>query len=375
MAKKKVANTLSIKTSKLQEMVARAVKGAKNDKVLPLTQMIAIRLKDNVLTLITTSITNTLYIREDKVDGNDFYVVVPVEKFSKLIARLTSDTVSMEIDEKSKSLVIKGNGNYNVEIEYDEDEEIVNFPDPLSEMELEDDAVELRSSTIRTILSTLRPALAQTLENPCYTGYYVGEKVVATDRFLINALNVELFEEPRLIRPEVMDLFECMTAEEIHADFQDSIAVFSSPDCIIYSRDLEGIEDYAIDAISNFIDLEFGSTCKIPKSQLLQLLDRLQLFVTDYDKGGIYLTFTKEGLQITSKASSAIELIPYVESADFKDYTCCIDINMLVKQVKAYAGDSIEIWYGSDSAIKFVRDNITQIIALLEDDRLEEDAE
>ena len=130
MAKKKAVNTLSIQTSKLQEMVARAVKGAKNDKILPLTQMMAIQLKDNVLTLITTSITNTLYIREDKVDGNDFYVVVPVEKFSKLIARLTSDTVSMEIDTKSKSLAIKGNGNYNVEIEYDEDDEIVNFPVP-----------------------------------------------------------------------------------------------------------------------------------------------------------------------------------------------------------------------------------------------------
>lgn len=374
MAKKKAdVNKLTIKTSVLQEMVAKAVKGAKNDKVLPLTQMMAIQLKDNVLTLITTSVTNTLYIRANKVDGNDFYVVVPVEKFSKLIARLTSDTVSMEIDDKSKSLAVKGNGNYNVEIQYDEDDTMVVFPDPLEEVELDEDALSINNTTVNVILNTLRPALAQTLENPCYTGYYVGEKVVATDRFLINALNVELFEEPRLIRPEVMDLLDCMTAEKIQVDFSDDIVIFSSPDCVVFSRDLEGIEDFSIDAISNYIDLPFESVCKIPKAQLLQLLDRLSLFVTEYDKGGIYLTFTKDGLQVTSKASSAVELIPYVESSDFKSYTCCMDINMLMKQVKAYTGDSIEIWYGSDSAIKFVRDNIVQIIALLDDDRFEEE--
>lgn len=370
MAKK--VNKLTIKTSKLQEMVARAVKGAKNDKVLPITQMMAIQLKDNVLTLITTSVTNTLYIREDKVEGSDFYVVVPVEKFSKLIARLTSDNVSMQIDEKSKSLAIKGNGNYSVEIEYDEDDSMVVFPDPLEEVELDEDAFEINKTTVQIILNTLRPALAQTLENPCYTGYYVGEKVVATDRFLINALNVELFDEPRLIRPEVMDLLDCMTAEKIHVDFNEDIIIFSSPDCTVFGRDLEGIEDFSIDAISNYIELPFGSTCKIPKAQLLQLLDRLSLFVTDYDKGGIYLTFTKDGLQVTSKASSAVEVIPYVESANFENYTCCIDINMLMKQIKAYAGDSIEIWYGADSAIKLVRDNVVQIIALLDDDRFDD---
>ena len=99
MAKKeKVSNKLTIKTAKLQDMVSRVVKGAKNDKVLPITQMMAIRLQDNVLTLITTSVTTTMYIREEKVDGNDFYVVVPVDVFSKLISKLTCENITLEVN-------------------------------------------------------------------------------------------------------------------------------------------------------------------------------------------------------------------------------------------------------------------------------------
>ena len=56
---------------------------------------------------------------------------------------------------------------------------------------------------------------------------------------------------------------------------------------------------------------------------------------------GRYLSLTArmsdlvyEGQQISqqrmalAKESSAVEVIPYMESADFKDYTCCIDINI-----------------------------------------------
>jgi hypothetical protein len=102
----------------------------------------------------------------------------------------------------------------------------------------------------------------------------------------------------------------------------------------------------------------------------MQLLDRLSIFVSAYDKNGIFLTFTQEGLQIDSKQSNSSELVNYIESSNFKPFTCCIDIEMLSSQVKANTSDSIEIYYGKDSAIKLQEGNTTQIIALLDDDRI-----
>ena len=58
-----------IPTGKFQDMVARASKGASENKLLPITSMMAIELKDNVLTLTTTDTANYLKVKADKVDA------------------------------------------------------------------------------------------------------------------------------------------------------------------------------------------------------------------------------------------------------------------------------------------------------------------
>ena len=67
---KVVKNGIELQTSKLKEMVSRAVKGASFNSILPITSMMAVELKDNKLTLTTTDGTNYLYIVENKVEGN-----------------------------------------------------------------------------------------------------------------------------------------------------------------------------------------------------------------------------------------------------------------------------------------------------------------
>ena len=373
---KKEENVLTLKTGVLQEMVSRVKKGAGNDKQFPITQMIAIQLKDNRLTLITTDYDNYFYISEDKIEGKDFYAVVAVEKFSNLIAKITSDTITMKLDDSS--LNIKGNGKYVIPIEVDDDGTMVKYPDPVADMVFDpDDTAEINSSTISTILTTLKPALATTDENPHYMAYYMGSKVCATNEFLINVMDLEVFKEAVLVSPRVMDLLGLMKAENITVNFKDDITVFSTQDCTLYSRNWEGVENYSIDAITNYVNMEFTSMCKLSKSVFLQLLDRLALFVTDLDEGSVYLTFTKDGLQVSSKASDGVELIPYVNSENFTDYTCCIDVTLLSKQIKAQKGDTVELWYGSDSVIKLVENNIVQLVALSddEDDDLAESGE
>ena len=75
---------------------------------------------------------------------------------------------------------------------------------------------------------------------------------------------------------------------------------------------------------------------------------------------------------ITSKQANSSEVIKYIESVDFMDFTCCVDIEMLRSLIKANTGDSVEMQYGEDNAIKLTDGNVTQILALLEDDRMDE---
>lgn len=361
----------TLKTEKLKEMVSRAVKGVGNNKLIPLTSLMAIEVKDNLFTLITTDATNYLYITENKVIADDFYAVVDANMFSKLISKMTCENITLEV--KTGVLNVKGNGNYKIELPLDENGEPIKYPDPYAKLSnSSSDIGTINGTTVQVILDTIKPALATTLENPCYTGYYIGDNVVATDTYKIASMGVKLFDsEPRLISAELLDLLAVMTYEKINVEVTDNDVLFITPDCIVCGKFMEGIDEYAIDAIMGLVNTEIDSFCSVPKSALLQLLDRLSLFVGTYDKNAVHLTFTGEGLQVSSKAANGVELIKYVASEKFTDFTCSIDIQMFTQEVKAIQNDVIELYYGEDNAIKMTDGNITIIVALLEDDDME----
>ena len=364
---------LTLKTEKLKELVSRSVKGVGNNKLIPLTSQMAIEVKDNKLTLITTDATNYLYVVEDKVVADDFYVVVDADTFSKLVSKLTCENVTLEVTSGVWVLNVKGNGNYKIELPLDENGDPIKYPDPYSHLASSiTDAGVVNRTTIQVILDTIKPALAVTLENPCYTGYYVGDNVVATDTYKIASMGVKLFNsDAKLISAELLDLLAVMTSEKINVQMDGGDVVFTTPDCIVCGKFMEGIEDYAIDAIMDLVDTEIDSFCSIPKNAILQMLDRLSLFVGTYDKNAIHLTFTQNGLQVSSKAANGVEIIDYVASDNFKPFTCAVDIQMLTQEIKAIDNDVIELYYGVDNAIKITDGNITIIVALLEDDMTE----
>lgn len=350
-------------------MVSRVIKGCSNNKMIPITGLMSIELKDHKLTLATTDAINYLFIIEDKVDGEDFSVVVQAETFSKLISRMTSETISLEL--VGEELRVKGNGDYKIELPLDEEGELIKFPRPLDTVDITDVKPDclLNLSTVRKLLMVNKPALSTSLDVPCYTGYYVGDNVISTDTYKICGTGVKLFDSPVLVSPEMMDLLDVMTNETIHVFINGDTIICETQDCIVYGKELEGKDNYQVDAISGLLDLEFPSECSVSKDELLQALDRLALFVGPYDKNGIYLTFTRDGLHLSSRKSNGVEVIPYRTSKEFKDFTACINIEMLATQVKAHVLDEIQLCYGLDNALKIVDGNVTQIIAYEVDDR------
>ena len=362
-------------TAAFQGMVAKSVKGASGNNNLYMTQLMCIRLNNNVLTLITSDGSNFLYVQQDKVAGDDFEVVVPADKFSKLISKLTCDEVTLEVKESTSGeldkLIVKGNGKYVIELPYDEEGELVEYPDPIEEDADESWSVtDINLSTVHLMLSTAKAALMLGTEALCYTGYYVGERIVTTDTYKICGIDIKLFDEPKLIPTELMDLLDLMTEENVNVKYNEDTFIFSTNTVTVYGHTLEGIDDFQIDAIGSLLDEQFTSSCTIEKSKLLQMLDRISLFVDVFDKNSVYLTFTKDGLEVSSKKDSGAETIPYKDSENFTDFTCCLDIELFKTQVKAHQSEAIEVLYGKENSIKFVDGNVKQILALADDDRV-----
>ena len=356
---------LKLKTLKLQEMVSKAIKGASNNKMIPITSLMAIALKNGVLTLTTTDATNTLKVMAKDIEGDEFYIVVQADIFSKLVAKITTETITLTL--KENSLEVKGNGTYNIELPLDEEGQLIKFPEYKFNHEAEKKIINL--STVKVLLNANKAALADTMELPCLTGYYFDDKVITTDTFKVCSNDIKVFDRKTLLPSEMIELLAIMDEEKINVQVSGNKILFTTNNVTVYGTQLDGIEDYPSEAINAYLETEFKSVCRLPKGAVLNLLDRLALFVATYDKNGVYLTFTKDGVIFSNKRSNGTELIKYQGSENFQPFTCCADIELLRSQISAQTEEVVELWYGHEKAIKMTSGKITQIVALLEDDR------
>ncbi|MBR4377308.1 MAG: hypothetical protein IKP50_00260 [Bacilli bacterium] len=356
---------LSIKTLELQEMVDKVGTCVSNNKLIPLTSLLSIGVKDKHLVLTATDATNYFYsLSKSEVDCEDFEIAVIADLFIKLIQKMTSENITITVDESVK---VKGNGNYTLALILDENGGNIKFPKKFSLDEFRNDGGTLKLTTINTILNYNKPSLATSLSLPALTMYYCGDKVITSDRSKMCSTQVKTFDKPYLISAKLMELLSKMSDEDIMVLTTDKDLIFRTSNELIYSPIADGIETFPVKVLDDLSTSAFPSTCKVSRSAVVEVLDRLALFVSAYDKKVITLTFTRDGIMFSSKNSDGVELIPYISSTDFKDYQCSLDVEMLKSQIATQSEDAIEIAYGSEVAVKLILNNVIQIIALAEE--------
>ena len=356
---------LTIGTARLQALFNKAIKGAGCNKLIPMTSLIAIQLKDGVLTLTTTDATNYLSLIERDVAGDDFYVAVQVDFLAKLVSKMTCKEVTLEVTDNTLEVI--GNGKYQIELDLEDDGSLVKLPNPIENFKKDTKIGATNNQTIMQTLASVKPALATADEDesPWLTCYYVNDSIVATDTYTVATCKNGFLSEPKLLSSEMVDLLGLLSGD-INAYTDEDKILFEADSGAVYGTIPNGIEHYSIDDIQELVSQEFASSCTVVKSALFSLLDRIAMFVGIYDNGKITLSFGKDGLEVSSRYAK--ELIPYVKSENAKEFECQADVTMLITQVKAQTSSEITIEYGEDNAIKIIDGDITSVVALLEDE-------
>lgn len=355
---------MKIQTTKLQSLVNKAVKGAGNNNLIPITQMIELELVDKVLTLTTTDASNYLYVTEKNVDGEDFHATVDVALFNQIVSRFTSEYTRLIVT--PTTLELSANGSYILNLQMDESGNAVVFPKKFSDIDITASKnYKLSSSIIPQILSVNKSALATSLEVPVYTSYYVNDKVISTNTVVICELNKKITEEPVLISRQFMDLLSVIDTETFTLGIVDNLVYVMTNNVSIWGPVMFGLEDYPIGPVTNLLDESYLYKCAVNKNEFLSLLDRIKLFVSTYDDNTVKLEFSDKDLTVYSMRSNGVETIAYVE--DKKDrlpFTCMINVTMLITQLKEMASENVLIEYGQDNAIKLVDQDVTEVLAL-----------
>ena len=354
---------MQIRTLKLQEMISKAVKGVGNNKLRPLTEMLAIKLESGVLTVTSTDMDNYLNVTAE-IEGDDFYAVIYADQFSKLIARTTSEFVTLTVD--GKELKIEGNGNHTVPVILDDTTaEMVDYPDPTKTFNREHKIGVIPTEVLGTILTEMKHCVATTVEYPQFTNFYMGEVVIATDTYQMALLKTKVLDEPKLISVPTMELLEVLESDEpIHVYENEGKLLFVGAHGTLYAPSMPGLSEYPVERIVQRLEANYPSKCKLPKVEVLQLLDRLSLFVDVNDAGAVTIAFGKDGVKIASKQSNSVEVIPYISCDDFAEKKGIIYLEMFKAQVKAQTGDTLDLQFGEAKSLKLV-DAVTNVVSII----------
>lgn len=359
---------LTVSTELLKTMVAKAMHGSSNDKLLPITCLIRIQVVNGNLRLVTTDGTNYMYVTDNTYTFDaDFDAVVETVVFSKLVQKLTSENVSLE--KTGRGLEIWANGHYTIELVLDDDGDVVKYPDPIAKFNFSKKIGEIKLEIVRQILSVVRPSLATAYASPIITEYYVGESVVATDGIKACEFQQKLFsDKARMISAQLFDRLGVSTAEFYDVYGSGNTVVFKSDDCTIYGVEDADVSDYPIAGLMKLFSMGSQSSCVIDKSEFVAALDRLSLFVDMYDKHIVKFTFEADGLNISSKSQSGVEVLLYKKSEAFKPYFCSVDLIRFLQMVKSQVSDTVTVFYGQGKIqiLKITDGTVTQIISLIQ---------
>ena len=361
-------NKLKLNTVKFSEMLSRALKCASNNKNMPLTSMIGITLRDNTLYLHTTDMTNHLIIKQDNIEGDDFDIAVDLDVFSKLIPRITSEFIELSI--KDNLLKIKGNGEYTIELRLDDEGNLIRFPDIEFNQDTQDTVASMftiNSTAIDMILANNKPSLDK--EDAIYGNYYVGDRVVSSDSIILCAYDNKLFDyQDVLVSRELMDLLGTFIEDEINVLVlitHTGKITFTTDTTVLTGDVSDSVEDYNIEMINKWLDTSFDATCTLPKQAIINTLERIALFINEFDNRAVKLYFNDSKVQISSKQSSGVENIKYLDCEDAVDYECIVDVDLLLQQIKSVRSDKVTIEYGNDTCLKITEDYVIKLVSTM----------
>lgn len=367
---------ITLKTEALQEVTAKALKGAGNLSMLAITSAIGIEVLGQDLVLTTTDNNTNLSVTLKNVINaplnESFYACTNAELFCKLIAKQTTKTVVLEI--LDKCLQVEGDGAYNLPLIQDEEGTVAKIApievDGLTKITV--DAKELKK-----MLKYNKLAVSKLYDEPMYTGYCVDNDKV----FTYNGANaciseIHLNDLHLLLPSKMVDLFDLFEDKMITVIAVSDKVRFYSDTIDITGSVLEGFNEYPKEPLTKTVySEEFVSEVTVNRDKLVGVLDRLSLFVSDNEQHGIQLNFTETGLLISNMDSNACESVPYVDNTPANVSAVYVDINDLKVIINAISEDKITIIYGNASALGVAVGSMRFVLSLLSDDEDVEDVE
>ena len=350
-----VLTKVTLQTAILKDLVAKAVKGSTMNPVIPLSCFMQVKVQDGVLYIRTTDNINFVTTKKEVENTPNFEIVVESKQFSATISKLSSEYTSLTID--GNSLTIEaGTGRYNMPLSVDSDGSNIKFPEP--EFTPIGGSRVVTPTEMKAILSYNKASKAESREMPAIFNYYVdNECVITTNKTKACASAISFTEQPACIPPNLMELLPTVMDESgiTIQENEDSILASSTIGTVYGKKCLPAdVEVFPAAGAKSLFSQNASKEVSVPKQDLLNVLDRMLLFVDTLQYFRVDVTFTKDTLKIydvNSKSVETISLLPN-DLEEFDPITLPIDAKEFYAQVATVIPTVVNIGVTENFGIK-----------------------
>lgn len=340
-----------ISTKNLQDMVNKLSR-CNSNKLLEITKYYNLVVCKNGLKITATDGTNFITVMDNTVKGDELEVIVKADQFSKLVQRTSVDTMTFSL--KENYLEVVGNGKYKVEI-------VEGETYPTYEFSATQTTSKVELCIIKKVASTNKYAASTNISDGVLTGYlFKDNKAITADGIKVCVTEAQFGEEELLLAPELIHLLGSLTDSLVDVTVEEDKVLFETDNTVIFGTQMEGMEQYP--DLGPLSATPFPSKCSLSKLAILNILDRLTLFIDPFEKNEILLGFSSEGLEIGTNSGS-YEIIAYAKSENFQEFVCSVNGLFLKELVTAVDTELFDLHYGVDQLIKIESNNVIQLLA------------
>lgn len=352
---------MKVNTSILKNMLSAASR-CKPSKLLEITNYYELDFSVEGISLRATDGVNFITINHPTKCDDQMSVIVKADQFSKLINKTTKDTVGLKL--MDNYLEVKGNGTYKVEIVSDE-------VYPTLDIDADKEFMITYTTLSNAVIDGAKAKSTSPNDGALYSYLLRDNQIITADAIKVYSTELDgeyLDDVELLIPPTLATLLQSIDVENIIFKVNKDCTLLRAigQNVIITGALQEGAPEYP--NVMPLLAGKYPHTCELNVKEVLQALDRLNLFVSLYDRGIIDLVFTDVNMTI-STSSKSLETIEYTKGIDLPEpFIISVDGGYLKDLFSAVDEPSVTIEFGADETIKLCTKNSTMLLAAADDE-------
>ena len=360
-----------LKSEELKKVCSSVLQGVDVSGLYDITEIIQIKIENNNLIF---SVTNGEYYLKYTLNVDSSEVInasVNAKTFLKLVSKVTSETISMEV--KDNNLIIEANGTYKLPIVYKNDVML-----EVEEIDISNvtSTFQINSDILKSIWCYNTSEISKgVMTSPVQKLYYVDEKgcITFTTGACVNyfslptpvklLFNKRLVNLLRLFEEEVVN-FELgqdsingtvLTKVRFKTDSLTITSLLNSDPTLLSSVPAEAIRDRAED--------DYKYVAVINRQGLINSLDRLSLFVDQNFNPFVKLNCEQSNISVSDLNGNNVEILNCEGGSSIADkYEMLLGLNDLKNTLSIYSDDYISFNFGNHQAVVISKNNIKTII-------------